>query len=55
MWNLVNPGSGYAYSFNSDRECVIPEAGLKLKLSSLLTQLSWNRDALNLATTKGMG
>ncbi len=40
------------YSLNSDRECGIPEAGLKLKLSSLLTQLSWNRDALNLTMPK---
>jgi hypothetical protein len=43
------------YSFNSDRECVIPEAGLRLKLSSLLTQLSWNRDALNLVGPKERG
>ena len=42
----------FTYSFSSDRECVFPEAGLRLKLSSLLTQLSWNRDALNLATPK---
>ena len=43
----------YAYSLNSDKEYFIPEAGLKLKLSSSLPQLSWNRDALNLVLPKG--
>jgi len=40
----------FSYSLQSDRDCVIPETGIPLKFSRLLSRLSWNRDALSLAT-----